>query len=242
MWNRRLIVALIVLLWSSPALAQIALVQQSPGNNGFGTTCAATLTATAGNLLTFMWRERDGNAITSVADPTNGNWTVGRAEVGTGQDGAAVYYFANTAAGSITVTVTWSGNTVGNCLIAEWSGALTSSVLGNTTTATQAATTNHNQGSVVAAAGVILAASAQTNDGGTDTSTSGFTALTAHASAGDRQAYWYKITAGETTDGAYTTSNSVGSRGVNVVFLQSGGGGGGCNGGMVTLGAGVKCE
>lgn len=119
----------------------VAFLQATGGfSNSAGTTIAATYgnPVAAGNLLVCSVT-CDVNAALSVSDTVNSAWVaIGSLQVGLGV--SQMFYKANSAAGTPTVTATSAGGagSYRNIRIGEWSGVATSSPLNanNSTTGT----------------------------------------------------------------------------------------------------------
>ena len=94
-----------------------------------GTTVTKSMgsNVTAGNLLV-VTAITDGASITSVADNLNGAWT-NAVSTTLSNTNARIDYFANTIAGTMTVTYTFSASGVGKITagLYEWTGIATAS-------------------------------------------------------------------------------------------------------------------
>lgn len=88
---------------------------------------AYSSSVTPGNLLlVFLWANNTGST-NSISDNVNGAWTKATSENTT--DNSAIFFFANTAGGTITVTATMPGSPSFILCIAEVSGVSQTSPL-----------------------------------------------------------------------------------------------------------------
>lgn len=104
--------------------------------NGSGATNTIAVTGVAaGSLLVTVARVGALGATVTVADNVNGAWTqaVAQAQSTDGHTGY-IFYRENSAAGSLTVTLTTSGGST-RLVFSEWSGVFASGSLGNTNSA-----------------------------------------------------------------------------------------------------------
>ncbi len=130
----KLLLTLIIFLLScSPSWAAWAHRQTGFNSDGGGAT---TLTFTygsavlAGSLLRCFITSTGGTPVSGVSDSVNGAWTLAKAVDEASNFSTSEYYFPNSAAGTPTITVTYSGSTATRKIIAsEYTGiALTNPV------------------------------------------------------------------------------------------------------------------
>ena len=123
----------------------IALVQSqvtSPSAQTGSITVAFPSNVTAGNLLTVSiayWKPGAAPTISTPTDTLTHTYTAMGAQLTSVENGLRSYYVANCSGGANTVTIGLSAYGAGSditVVIAEWSGAATSSVLGNHTGST----------------------------------------------------------------------------------------------------------
>lgn len=233
--------AVVLLLWAAPAQAVIALGAETAAVQAeTGTTCTTgALTASVGDLITVTIGARltETTTISSVSGSLNGAYTQA---VSHGGNRVRIYYFANSAGGSETVTVTMTGTiTIGViCGAQRWTGAATVAPADQTNTASNSAT-SHPHGSITEADGLILTVAAESATN-TETVATDFTAL---SDGGFR--YWaqYRIVSSSiTTDGAFTSSVGINTECAIVGFNAAAGGGSiGCRN-LLLLGVGGTCS
>lgn len=184
-----------------------------------------SIATVAGDLIVVCLRERDGSGIT-VSDNVNGAYSTGETRaVNVARTG--IWYFANCAGGTVTVTV--AGGSVRDFNVSVWSGVGT----GAKDTSAQAGsggTLNHQMGSVTPSAAALIVTACGTGANGGMTLDAAFTAaldINVNATA-NRQFYAYKVSApASTINPTHVSAASCAHDGVSVVFLESGGGGGG---------------
>lgn len=183
--NRRRLIGLVVaclLVSVVPSQAAIAFVEETTAlQTTTGTTAASNaITVASGALVTCTMGGREALTISSVSGSLNGAYTVGVVNTASTRS-AAIYYFANSAAGSETVTFTFSGSITTGAIVAcqEWSGAATSMVLDQTATADNTTATSHSFGSITASAsaGLVIGVCGINTSIASKTAGSGFTAL-----------------------------------------------------------------
>lgn len=176
------------------------------------TTHTATLTTSVGDLVVVLVAERDYSGTSGVSGSVNGAYTQAGATVleGAGETRAEIWYFENSGAGTETITVTFNGSTRAGINASRWTGAATSSALEDNAGATNASGTTHSSGSITfTGPGLIIEVgcfSGYTGDP-SPSSSDGFTAMT--ETAMEREAFFYKLSSGETTDGTFTTTSPV---------------------------------
>ncbi len=126
---------LVVIVLPQKSFASVAFVQANSCTQKSATTVACTFTATVakGDLLVANAVPMNTSASSftlSVSDNKNGAWTKAAQCFSAYAGQADVFYFANSAAGTITVTTTSSTSTgLFEIAIAEYSGIATSSPL-----------------------------------------------------------------------------------------------------------------
>jgi hypothetical protein len=188
-----------------------------------GTSVQAVLNGVqAGDLLVacLAFRVNGTASGISCSDDVNGAWTLAKA-IESAQ--GAIYYFANSQAGNVTVTASWTGATVSYINIQRYAGAKTSAVLDQTNAATNTTTTTHSHGSITTTAAAVLVTCSAQSAILTETPNADFTALTNTAG---RDYFQYRIASGAvTTDGAYTSAETATSRGAIASFLEAAAGG-----------------
>jgi hypothetical protein len=195
------------------------------------TTHTASLTTSAGDLVVVLVGERDYTGVSGVSGSVNGAYTQAGTAVaeGAGETRAEIWYFENSGAGTETITVTFNGSTRAGINASRWTGAATSSALEDNGGATNASGTTHNSGSITfTGPGLIIEVgclSAYWGDPDPPESSDGFTLMT--TTGAEREAFFYKLSSGETTDGTFTTNGSVISSVKIASFIEAGGGGGG---------------
>src|SRR5687768_9424668 len=132
----------------------------APGDGIGSVALTAGNAPQAGDLVVICIAERNGNTVSSVVGSLNGAYTQA---VGAGL--ANIWYFANSAAGDETITVTMGTVSLTFYMNASaWSGAMTSSVLDQTGSVSNASGTNHdhaNTSITTTTAGLIVTCSAQ---------------------------------------------------------------------------------
>lgn len=195
---------------------------------GGGDNLTAQLTGVqAGDLLTVCFYERDGTAITSIADDVNGAWDLAVTRAATAAR-SGIYYFRNSGAGNPTLTVTLSGTSPRDMNFAAWSGMDTVAV-DTTNNAGNSATTSHSHGAVTpSASALILTTMGIGGAHGGISLHSGFTALDIDAGGtSQRQVYAYKLAHTGAITVTHTSTSSVSSDAVVAAFLEAAGGGGG---------------
>lgn len=253
---RRLILALaLVLAWAGAASAQFTLVGQNVGYCAAVTSCNfdASITAQAGDLsvVSLAFNAGSGDVCVSgvsVSDATNGAYTINASnnicDSGNTNRTVIIAYFINSGAAALTPTASWTTSSLSAYHHAVYrpTGTVTADQFNEINNNTN--TTSHSHGSITSTGqGLIVTASRQSTDGGVETVATGFTAASNNQLPDSVYDYYqYKITTtGETTTATYTTTNSIKSLGAIASFLDSGGGGATCTGGLTLLGAG-KCE
>lgn len=128
-------VLLFILLHASPSYASIGFVQASycRASSASTVTCSYTTTVSAGDLLVADVAPTNTTAsafTVSVSDNKNGTWTSAAQCFSAYSAQANLFYFPNSASGSITVTATSSTSTsVFGLAIIEYSGIATTSPL-----------------------------------------------------------------------------------------------------------------
>jgi hypothetical protein len=212
------------------------LVQQQDSITA-GTTGNVTLNGiTAGNFLALAWVIRTGASFTSAVGSLNSTFTQAVAPQLLSAR-AGIHYFANSASGNETVTLTAGASDTILLNLSEWSGLATSSVLDQANGLnTNVTTTTHSHGSITTASncGLVITCSGQSSTVTDETVASGFTAFqytNIIAGSGSNNRVWWQYantgTGSLTTTGAYTTAANSSSCGVIASFLNAGGGGGG---------------
>lgn len=200
-----------------------SLISQTTGNEEAEATGIAVQ---AGDLIVVTLRERDGSTM-AVSDSLNGAYSVARNAPVTVVR-IAIYYFRNSAAGTINMTVT--GGTVRDYTVSVWRGMQTGAgVLDATNGVTNSATTSQTHGSVTpsASALVITAFGGGAHDGVTPHS--GFTALNVGPSAAggtDRRYYAYKLAHTGAVNPTHTSTSAITADAAVATFLEAAGGGG----------------
>jgi hypothetical protein len=242
---------LLVCLWASPALAAWAHIQTN-GSLEAGSDAniahAITSSLTAGSLVVchIAWVTA-GGSISTVADGTNSYAASGSAV--SHADGFSVhtYYAMNVSAGSVTVTVTFSGATTNKALICqEYSGIATSGALDVTKTNSQAGSTAtdgitsgsttstaENNELVVAAGWVRSGASGLVSGTGFNTRAP----LLEDAFYGFRAEDKNLATAGDAVS-TFTASDAPSGAMVKVSTFKEPSAGGACRGALTLLGVG----
>lgn len=197
------------------------------GNPATGSTGALTGTA-AGDLITLVFRERDGGVPSSISDTVNGSWDLTnnlavRRGNGVG-DHTAIYYFWNSGAGNPVVTVSFGGAAIGSAYVDVWSGAqTTSAVLDQVNSIANPSGMSHSHGSITTTTnGLILTSLACGADPSGWTPDTGFTARQTL----DKNISDFKITTStETTTATGTSGASITSNGAIASFKEASGGG-----------------
>lgn len=199
---------------------------QASGNQGFGTSATAVVTAQAGDLIVVTVGDRDGGTPSSVSSSLDGAFTADRSNVGAGSASAHIYSRANCSAGSHTITVSYTGNAVFDFTVVVLKNMATSSHVHASNSATNASGTAHSHGSITTTAATIIITAIDTDgDSGADTPGTGMEELNRHASAADRRFWQYRISSGaETINPGYTSGNAVPSNAVVVAYNVAAGG------------------
>ena len=229
---RILALGLALVGWPAVGWAQFTLVGQDEQECGGATSCQAgtAVTAQAGDLVVLGISLRGActtitNDGVGASDATNGAYTVNAANAycdsnNTGA-GVAIAYFINSGAASLQPTATWATSTTGYINFSVWrpTGTVTADQFNEIE---NGGSTSQSHGSITTTGvGLIVTASEEFTDT-TETVATNFTALTNNNS---RDYFQYWITTGaQTTTGAYTTGDSVGSVGAIASFLDDGGG------------------
>jgi hypothetical protein len=192
------------------------LITQAAGNE----SADAQLTGVpSGATIIVAARERDGNTL-SVSDDQNGAHTEA-VSVSTIGSRAGVWFFHNSAAGTLNLTVT--GGSVRDYNASAWTG-LQAIAADTTGTASTVSGTSHPHGSVTPSASALLMTAMGCGSHGGLTQHTGFTALTVNptGSAVDRQNYSYKISHTGTINPTITSVNTIFSDTCVAAFLESG--------------------
>lgn len=118
------------------AWGRVQHINASGGNTSSPLTFLFPATVTAGSLLVLKLAIYNSVTVT-VTDNVNGSWTQAGSYAGpSASNKAAVFYFPNSGAGTITVTVTPSGSAFLAGNVEEISGVVTSNPLDGTQTNT----------------------------------------------------------------------------------------------------------
>jgi hypothetical protein len=207
----------------------ITLSGQADSVTASTTTGTVTITPSAGELIVVCIVLRGGNALSSVTDDRSQTYTAVTTPVLNGAR-AVIYYLANCAAGSTTITVT-AASTETICINAShWAGAATSSVVNqfDSKNDNNAVTTHpHGNTGVNAANGdLIVTVAGQTATITDETVATNYTALTM-ATGGNNRHWWQYRLAGSTLTGetAPYTASSHGSACMIASFNQAAAGG-----------------
>jgi hypothetical protein len=200
-------------------------VNATPGTSA--STHTATLALSAGDLVLVSVASRDtfgASTITTCTGTVNATYTMaGTQGYNAGAGNSAIFYFANSASGTETVTVSFSGSVRAEVNISRWTGAATASVLDQSNNGSNGSVTAgnpHTFGSITTTGtGVIACAMAFGAGSGTETQT-GFTELTPAATRGY---FSYQLAGVTTTDGSLTSSVTSSSAGSIANFLEAGG-------------------
>lgn len=219
------LVCLALLYWQPLALAAVAHVQttKTTDNVASTTTTSGSITLTAGNLLAacIPYLPPGSETISSVQlDGSTSFTSVLSIKLDT-TSGAAVYYLANVAGGSHTVTVTYSGAvTYDTIYLTEISGAKrTSPVDGAGASATGGSTTpasgNYTTLGSSFAYGCIYDVNTTTFTAG-----SGWTSPSSDLTGTPGSGVEYKAAPGTTTQNADATGDNVAWAAVGVAFLS----------------------
>jgi hypothetical protein len=230
------------LLLAAPASAQIAFVQANHTNTGGG-TIATSGSVTANNLLLLCAVVALGNdgTVTGVTDTRSSSWSLADRVTLSNRD-VSLWYAVAGGTGSLTATVTVSGTLDSqHMVIAEYSGLLTSGVLGDTNINGPTTSTSPSSGNVVTTSADALVASCTgiAFSGVTYTATGSFTQR--GADPGQRSVLTDRIVASTGSyDATGTLSPSEEWGVVGAEFQATGGGGGGTPRRLTTLGVGEQ--
>lgn len=204
------------------------LHSQTTDSAAAGGNLVAQLTGVpAGALLAVCFYERDGGAITSIADSVNGAWSVAVTRAITAAR-SGIYFFPNSAAGDPTLTVQIAGTSPRDMNFSAWTGIVTASPLDTTNNAGNSAATNHTHGSITpSGSSLILTCLGLGNDHGGITLHSGFSALTVDGGTATpgRSVFAYKVAHSGAITPSHTSTNAQNSDAVVAAFLEAAGGG-----------------
>lgn len=216
--------ALGVLVLGTPAHAAFAFVEQTTVNSTAATTNTRTITIASGNIIVCWTGNRTAATLpTGIADDVNGAWNLanGRGNAfGTAAISQGIYYFPNSASGSVTITVTYAGSVTNLFKCAEFSTATPTGVtLETSNDADNTTTTTHGHGSISTAGTGLLLTGATADASLTETANANFTAL---SDDGLRMWTQYRIETGSFSgDGAFTTSTSGQTAGVILALKEA---------------------
>lgn len=192
-------------------------VSEATGNE----SADAVLTGVpAGARVIVTVRERDGSTVT-VLDDQNGSYAqdVSASTIGSR---AAVFSFANSAAGTLNLTV--AGGTVRDYNASVWTG-LAAGAVDTTNTGSTVSATSHPHGSITPSASALIITAMGCGSHGGITQHAGFTALTVNPTGGavDRQNFSFKISHTGAITPTPTSVNTVFSDAVVAAYLESAG-------------------
>jgi hypothetical protein len=149
-WRRSLGLGLaLALCASAPARAQIAFAQAA-STQTFGGTIATSGNVTANNLLVLcaVVASASDGTVTGVTDTRSSSWALADRVTLSNRD-VSLWYAVAGGTGSLTATVTVSGTLDSqHMVIAEYSGLLTSGVLGDTSVGGPTTSTSASSGNV----------------------------------------------------------------------------------------------
>ena len=181
-----------------------------------GTGQASLTGVTAGNLLVCHTGNANGFAlVTAVSDSGNGSWDLAD---GIQQDGCAVYYFEDSAAGNITVTVT-AGSTI-RVHLSEYSHTGSISLADTATNSSSGSSVGH--GAIAVTGAALILTSAMCDSAFTDpVAATDFTLLN---DGSQRFLAQRRITAGDYSgDAAIGVTGSPGYASAIIALQESGG-------------------
>lgn len=112
------------------------IVQQSTGNQGFGTSCSATVSAvTSGNAIIALIKLPNSSTGVSVTDNQSNTYTLTTSGASNPIDADStsyIYHKVNITNGPVTITANWTGSSGADIFVFELSGLNNSSPVGQT--------------------------------------------------------------------------------------------------------------
>lgn len=239
---RRWLIALgLVVLCPALVAAQVSVVGSSGKDCGWITTCSpdAGIAAQSGDFLVLTVVRRNATGLTGVSDATNGAWTCDASlrHTGTGRL-AAICYFENSAAATITPTVTIpdEDSTFIGYLVLR--GMATAEGIDDFATNTNSDTTTHSHGEITtdSTAGAIVTVFAATPTPAGWTTATDFVELFSH----DRAYMQYRVSgaASLTTTATVTSASNATTGAVIASFFAAPASGGAPPAGMLLRGVG----
>lgn len=217
------------------SVLQVVSNHASFSGGGTGTTLTQAITVTAGSTL-IAWGQMSsagGTNFTSLADDVNGSWgaAIENIDDSGNTERSAVWVFPNSAAGTVTVTMTTSSAPWRGLVLVEVGGAATSSLDGHvgqlqtapgtgTDGVSSTATTSSNQPALV------VGLSFNTDTGSAPTAGSGFGSDGVDTTILGRVES-KRVTATGSQTATFTAVNNLHHITFVVVIDETGGGGGG---------------
>lgn len=159
----------------------ISRVQSKSTSNGGGVSANAVLTPTSsitsGSLLVVGACLGAGVTVSSVTDTLNGSWSQ-QLQSTVGGFQTSIWAFPNSAAGSATITVSFSGGATCGVAVVEYSGMPPTISLAGNGTSSDVAQTSHATGSVATSQTALLLGVFGAQNGPTGTAGAGWTGIT----------------------------------------------------------------